>query len=72
VDTAAQYGIEKEVGKGLKAAMEAGISRKDLFVTSKLWCTDLVPDKVRPALENTLKDLQLDYIDLYLVRNLNR
>jgi len=31
----------------------------------------LVPDKVRPALENTLKDLQLDYIDLYLVRNLN-
>jgi alcohol dehydrogenase (NADP+) len=37
VDTAAQYGIEQEVGKGLKAAMEAGINRKDLFVTSKIW-----------------------------------
>ncbi|KAJ1263333.1 hypothetical protein BS78_09G176100 [Paspalum vaginatum] len=69
VDTAAQYGVEKEVGKGLKAAMEAGINRKDLFVTSKLWCTDLVPNKVRPALQNTLKDLQLEYLDLYLVRN---
>lgn len=33
VDTAAQYGVEKEVGKGLKAAMESGINRKDLFVT---------------------------------------
>uniref|UniRef100_A0A452ZCB0 NADP-dependent oxidoreductase domain-containing protein n=1 Tax=Aegilops tauschii subsp. strangulata TaxID=200361 RepID=A0A452ZCB0_AEGTS len=65
VDTAAEYGVEKEVGKGLKAAMEARIDRKDLFVTSKLWCTNLVPERVRPALENTLKDLQLDYIDLY-------
>lgn len=35
-------------------------------------CTNLVPDRVRPALENTLKDLQLDYIDLYLVRNQNK
>jgi len=67
VDTAAEYGIEKEVGKGLNAAMEAGINRKDLFVTSKLWCTNLVPDRVRPALEKTLKDLQLDYLDLYLI-----
>uniref|UniRef100_A0A8I6WVC0 NADP-dependent oxidoreductase domain-containing protein n=1 Tax=Hordeum vulgare subsp. vulgare TaxID=112509 RepID=A0A8I6WVC0_HORVV len=65
VDTAAEYGVEKEVGKGLKAAMEAGIDRKDLFVTSKIWCTNLAPERVRPALENTLKDLQLDYIDLY-------
>lgn len=71
VDTAAQYGIEQEVGKGLKAAMEAGINRKDLFVTSKIWCTNLAPERVRPALKNTLKDLQLDYIDLYLVRNEN-
>ncbi|XP_066367688.1 aldose reductase isoform X1 [Miscanthus floridulus] len=67
VDTAAQYRVEKEVGGGLKAAMEGGINRKDLFVTSKLWCTELAPDKVRPALQKTLKDLQLDYLDLYLI-----
>ncbi|XP_008799821.1 aldose reductase isoform X1 [Phoenix dactylifera] len=67
VDTASQYGIEKEVGQGLRAAMKAGIERKDLFITSKLWCTDLSADRVRVALKNTLQDLQLDYLDLYLI-----
>ncbi|KAF5182497.1 Aldo-keto reductase, partial [Thalictrum thalictroides] len=55
------------VGVALKRAMHAGLERKDLFVTSKIWCTELSPDRVRIALNNTLRELQLDYLDLYLI-----
>ncbi|PKI34135.1 aldose reductase [Punica granatum] len=67
IDTAWQYGVQEEVGVALRAVMQAGVKRKDLFITSKLWCTELSPDRVRTAFNNTLQELQLDYLDLYLI-----
>ncbi len=61
-DTAKIYGNEKEVGRALK---NCGIDRKELFVTTKLWNDDLTdPEK---AFEESMKLLDLDYIDLYLI-----
>lgn len=68
IDCACDYGNEKEVGQGIAEGMEsANVKRSDLFVTSKLWNTYHRPEHVRPALEKTLADLNLSYLDLYLI-----
>lgn len=67
-DCACDYGNEAEVGAGLAAARRDGLCRReDLWVTSKLWNTYHEPRYVRAACERSLRDLQLDYLDLYLV-----
>lgn len=68
IDCAPIYGNEKEVGKALAECMQGGIvSREELFVTTKLWNNQHAADAVIPALKKSLSDLQLDYLDLYLI-----
>ncbi|EEL20266.1 YtbE (Aldo/keto reductase YtbE) [Bacillus cereus Rock1-3] len=68
IDTAAIYGNEKAVGEGIRAGIEAtGISREELFITSKVWNADQGYDETIAAYEESLKKLELDYLDLYLV-----
>src|SRR6478752_5189252 len=67
-DCACDYGNEAEVGTGVRSALAAGECRRDeLWVTSKLWNTYHAREHVRPALERSLRDLGLDYLDLYLI-----
>ena len=68
LDSASDYGNEVEVGQGIKRAIADGLcSREDLWVTSKLWNTFHKKEHVEPAMRRSLKDLQLDYVDLYLI-----
>lgn len=68
IDTAAIYKNEEGVGIGIREGMkEAGISREDLFVTSKVWNTDLGYESTIKAYETSLNKLGLEYLDLYLI-----
>ena len=68
IDCAAAYGNEKEVGASLTKVFGSGkVGREEIFVTSKLANTAHARDAVRLACETTLKDLGLEYLDLYLV-----
>jgi 2,5-diketo-D-gluconate reductase B len=64
IDTAEMYGNEDAIGAAIAAA---GIARKDLHVTTKVWNDNLTPDGIRRAFDASLKKLRLDQVDLYLV-----
>ena|SRR5690554_5436685 len=64
IDTATLYLNEKPVGKAIR---ESGIPREEIFVTTKLWGTDIINNQIQEAFEGSLKNMKLDYIDLYLI-----
>jgi len=68
LDCAAIYGNESEVGEGIAESIQKGVlQREELWVTSKLWNNAHQEAATQPALEKTLSDLGLDYLDLYLI-----
>jgi 2,5-diketo-D-gluconate reductase B len=64
IDTAEMYGNEDAIGAAIAAA---GVARKDLHVTTKVWNDNLAPEAIRRAFDASLKKLRLDHVDLYLV-----
>ncbi|XP_010695883.2 non-functional NADPH-dependent codeinone reductase 2 [Beta vulgaris subsp. vulgaris] len=68
-DTATIYFTEKALGEGITQVLNCGMvkSREELFITSKLWVSDAHPNLVVPALKTTLKNMKLEYLDLYLI-----
>ncbi|KDP38187.1 hypothetical protein JCGZ_04830 [Jatropha curcas] len=68
-DSAALYQTEQPLGEAISESLQLGIvkSRDEFFITSKLWCCDAHYNRVLPALQNTLRNLKLEYIDLYLI-----
>jgi 2,5-diketo-D-gluconate reductase B len=64
VDTAAMYGNEEEVGRGLK---RSGVDRDEVWVTTKVWFDDFAPDRLRASAERSLRLLGIDRIDLLLL-----
>lgn len=68
IDCAPIYGNEKEIGDALKYVFDNNIARREeLWITSKLWNDAHKKENVKPAIEKTLSDLQIDYLDLYLI-----
>lgn len=68
LDLAKVYANQKEVGEGIKKALAEvpGLKREDIFITSKLWNSSHAPEDVAPALDDTLEELGLDYLDVCL------
>jgi len=64
IDTASMYGNEKDVGEAIR---KSGIPREEIFVTTKLWNSDHGYDSAISAFEQSLRNLELDYVDLYLI-----
>ena len=68
LDASERYRNEKEVGEAIQEVFKAGkIKREEVFIATKLWNNNHRPERVKPALEASLKRLQLDYADLYLI-----
>ena len=68
LDASERYRNEKEVGEAIQEVFKAGkIKREEVFVATKLWNNNHRPERVKPAFEASLKKLQLDYVDLYLI-----
>ena len=68
LDASERYRNEKVVGEAMQEVFEAGkIKREEVFIATKLWNNNHRPERVKPAFEASLKKLQLDYIDLYLI-----
>ncbi|MDG0822651.1 aldo/keto reductase [Staphylococcus equorum] len=68
IDAALVYGNEEMVGRGIQEGMAAaGIQRKDLFITSKLWFDSFGKDNVEQGYQTSIDNLGLDYLDLYLI-----
>lgn len=67
IDCAAVYGNEPEIGEALEFALKSGLSRDDLFISSKLWNNKHKPADVMPTLEKSIRDLRLNYLDMYFI-----